>query len=95
MDTDYARNEAGLDDVIGYGMLTTAYLDRLLTNWIPQTSIRHFKTRLHAPTRIGDKITCIELISEKFHNEEKIKVELRAETQDGICLAAGEADIVF
>ena len=96
VDIDYARNEAGLDDVIGHGMLTMAYLGRLLTNWVSQTSIRHFKTRLHAPTRIGDKIICTGLISEKFTDDEKkINVELRAETQDGVCLATGEADIVF
>lgn len=96
VDIDYARNEAGLDDVIGHGMLTMAYLGRMLTNWVPQTNIRHYKTRLHAPTRIGDEITCSGLISEKSGSgEQQIKVELRAETQDGVCLATGEADIVF
>ena len=39
VDRDYAR-EAGLDDVIAHGMLSMAYVGRLLTNWVSQSSIR-------------------------------------------------------
>jgi acyl dehydratase len=32
--TDVAKS-AGMDDVFAHGMLSMAYLGRLLTNWVP------------------------------------------------------------
>jgi acyl dehydratase len=39
IDLDVARS-AGLDDVFAHGMLSMAYLGRLLTGWVPQHPTR-------------------------------------------------------
>ncbi len=96
VDIDYARDVAGLDDVIGHGSLTMAYLGRMLTNWVPQTTIRSLKVRLQAPTRIGDRITCSGRISDKTDSgEQLIKVDLLASREDGARLATGDATIAL
>lgn len=92
VDIDYANNVAGLDDVIGHGMLTMAYMGRLLTMHFPQEKIRSFFTRFVAPIYIGDCITCSGQVVEKSTTPEKwIKLELQASRADGQCLATGEA----
>lgn len=96
IDVDYARNVAGMDDVIGHGTLTMAYLGRMLTNWVPLTQVRRFKSRFKSPVRIGDKIICSGSVVEKITGDENlVRVELRAVNQKGTVLATGEADIVF
>ena len=81
VDIDYAK-ESGLDDVIAHGMLSMAYLGRLVTNWVSQESVREFKTRFTAMTLVGDTVTCRGKIIEKFTKtgENLIRLELIAET---------------
>ena len=38
--TSTSPESAGLDDVFAHGMLSMAYLGRLLTDWVPQDRIR-------------------------------------------------------
>ena len=57
VDIDFAR-AAGLPDVIAHGMLSVAWLGRLLTNWVPQEAIRRLDVRFVAPTQVGERITC-------------------------------------
>ena len=94
VDIDFARHSAGLDDVIGHGMLTMAYLGRLLTNWVPQAWIRRFDTRFLQPTKIGDQIQCSGRVVEISGGPDPIvAVELKAVRQDGAVLAKGNAEI--
>lgn len=96
VDIDYARNIAGMDDVIGHGSLIMAWLGRLLTNWVPQRCVQRFKTRFTSPARIGDKIICNGKVIEKLSGKEQlIRVELQAVNQRGVILATGEAMIVL
>ena len=44
IDLDAAR-EAGFDDVFAHGMLSMAYLGRLITSWVPQAQLRSLTTR--------------------------------------------------
>ena len=53
VDLDFARR-AGMPDVFAHGMLSMAYLGRLLTNWVPQQAIREFSVRFAAITQVGD-----------------------------------------
>jgi acyl dehydratase len=57
IDLDVARS-AGLDDVFAHGMLSMAYLGRLLTRWVPQSRIRSFQTRFVAITPVLAEPTC-------------------------------------
>ncbi len=95
VDIDYAK-ESGLDDVIAHGMLSMAYLGRLLTDWVSQSSIRELKTRFTAMTLIGDQVTCRGKIIEKFNEsgENRVRLELTAETPREQSLA-GEAVIAL
>jgi acyl dehydratase len=51
IDLDVARS-AGLDDVFAQGMLSMAYLGRLLTNWVPQERLRSWRVRFAAITPV-------------------------------------------
>jgi acyl dehydratase len=57
VDLDVARS-AGLDDVFAHGMLSMAYLGRLLTDWVPQERIRSYRARFGAITPIHGRPTC-------------------------------------
>jgi acyl dehydratase len=57
IDLDVARS-AGLDDVFAHGMLSMAYLGRLLTGWVPQSRIRSFGARFVAITPVLAEPTC-------------------------------------
>ena len=57
IDLDVARS-AGLDDVFAHGMLSMAYLGRLLTGWVPQERIRTYSVRFVAITPVLAQPTC-------------------------------------
>jgi acyl dehydratase len=57
IDTDFARN-AGMPDVFAHGMLSMAYLGRLLTGWVDQRKIRSITVRFAAITPVGAKPRC-------------------------------------
>ncbi len=57
LDLDVARS-AGLDDVFAHGMLSMAYLGRLLTSWFPQSRLRTFGVRFVAVTPVHAAPTC-------------------------------------
>jgi acyl dehydratase len=57
VDLDVARS-AGLDDVFAHGMLSMAYLGRLLTGWVAQERIRSFRVRFAAVTPVHGRPTC-------------------------------------
>ena len=80
VEMDYAR-EAGLDDVIAHGMLSMAYVGRLLTNWVSQSSIRELRGRFTAMTLVGDSVSCYGKVTNKFSEsgEKRIRLELTAE----------------
>jgi acyl dehydratase len=57
IDIDAAR-AAGLDDVFAQGMLSMAYLGRLLTGWAPQDRLRSFTVRFTAITPVHARPAC-------------------------------------
>ncbi|WP_229052174.1 MaoC/PaaZ C-terminal domain-containing protein [Aeromicrobium sp. Leaf350] len=57
IDLDVARS-AGLDDVFAHGMLSMAYLGRLLTGWVPQERLRSLGVRFVAITPVLGRPTC-------------------------------------
>ena len=65
IDLDFAK-AAGMPDVFAHGMLSMAYLGRFLTNWAPQTQLRHYAVRFSAITPIGAKLTCGGKVVEKL-----------------------------
>ena len=89
VDLDYAKS-AGLDDVIAHGMLSAGYLARMLTDWVPQSSIRSINNRFTAMTHIGDSVTCTGKVVEKFEkgNEKLVRLEMQAHTPEAQTIIA-------
>lgn len=56
-DIDVARS-AGFDDVFAHGMLSMAYLGRLLSSWVPPERIRSFRVRFAVVTPVHGRPTC-------------------------------------
>ena len=89
VDQDYAKS-AGLDDVIAHGMLSAGYLARMLTNWVPQSTIRSINNRFTAMTHIGDSVNCTAKVVEKFEkgNEKLVRLEMQAHTTEAQTIIA-------
>jgi acyl dehydratase len=81
VDTDFAT-AAGLSDVIAHGMLSMAWLGRVLTHWAPPTALREFGVRFAAITHVGDRITCRGQVMEKFERAGERCVRLALTTTD-------------
>lgn len=89
VDIDFARG-AGLDDVFAHGMLSMAYLARLVTAWVPQRAIRSLGTRFVAITHVGDRIVCSGTVVEKLPGRQ-VRLALESRDQSGIVKLAGDA----
>jgi acyl dehydratase len=96
IDTDYARR-AGMPDVFAHGMLSMAYLGRLLTQWVDQRQLREFGVRFLGITHLGHQITCTGTVVERFEvdGEQRIKVEVRTTNQYGETKIVGDAVIAL
>jgi acyl dehydratase len=92
IDLDFAK-AAGMPDVFAHGMLSMAYLGRFLTNWAPQTQLRHYAVRFSAITPIGAKLTCGGKVVEKVeHNgEQVVKLEIGVVDENGELKLSGDA----
>lgn len=96
IDIDFAR-AAGLPDVLAHGMLSMAWLGRLLTLWAPQRDLREFGVRFTAMTHVGERITCTGRVAKKLERdgERLVQVEVKATNDAGEVKVAGEALIAL
>jgi acyl dehydratase len=80
IDLDFARR-AGMPDVFAHGMLSMAYLGRLLTLWVDQRQLRQFSGR----------------VVEKFEadGEPRVRLEIRTINQYGEPRVLGDAVIAL
>ena len=92
VDTDFAR-AAGMPDVFAHGMLSAAWLGRLLTDWVPQAAIRSLDVRFAAMTHVGERITCSGRVAETFvdNGRRMARLALSTANQDGMVKLTGEA----
>lgn len=92
VDIDFAKS-AGMPDVFAHGMLSAAWLGRVLTDWMPQQAIRSLDIRFAAITHVGERITCTGEVTEKFMDGERrlARVRLATRNADGIVKLTGEA----
>lgn len=92
IDIDFAK-KAGMPDVFAHGMLSMAYLGRMLTNWQPQAQLRKFGNRFASITQLQDVITCsgkvVELIERD--GETLARCEIQADNASGEQTLVGEA----
>jgi acyl dehydratase len=92
IDIDVARS-AGLDDVFAHGMLSMAYLGRLLTDWIPQQRIRSYRVRFAAITPVlGQPTVTGKVVSiDEVDGERRATLELAVTLADGTVTLTGDA----
>jgi acyl dehydratase len=92
IDLDFARR-AGMTDVFAHGMLSMAYLGRLLTAWVPQARLRQFSARFAGITHLQNEVRCTGRVTEVFERdgERLARVELQTANQHGELKMLGEA----
>jgi acyl dehydratase len=92
IDSDFAK-KAGIPDVFAHGMLSMAYLGRMLTNWQPQSRLRSFSNRFAAITNLRDVITCSGEVVEVLEQDGKTlaRCTIQAAKADGEQTLVGEA----
>ena len=92
VDSDFATR-AGMPDVFAHGMLSMAWLGRLLTQWVDQRQLRSFGVRFQGITHLGHQIRCTGRVVEKFESAEgepRLKVEIQTANQYGDIRIVGE-----
>ncbi|WP_193452452.1 MaoC family dehydratase [Pseudomonas nitroreducens] len=96
IDIDYAR-KAGMVDVFAHGMLSMAYLGRLLTQWVDQRQLRGFGVRFAGITHLGHQLTCTGKVVEKFEaeGERRVKLEIQTANQYGETKIVGDAIVAL
>jgi acyl dehydratase len=96
IDIDFARS-AGLDDVIAHGMLSMAYLARMLTNWVPQEQIVSMQPRFTAPTPVGAMPICTGEVTaiETTASGRTALIELSMTLPDGTVTLSGNAEVAL
>ena len=92
IDIDFAR-AAGMPDVVAHGMLSMAWLGRLLTNWAPQRDLREFSVRFSAMTQVGERIVCTGRVTEKLERdgERLVRVAVATANEAGEIKVSGDA----
>jgi acyl dehydratase len=96
VDIDFAHS-AGLPDVIAHGMLSAAWLGRLLTGWVPQSAIRSLDVRFTAVTKVGERITCSGRIAERLEagGERRVRLALQTANEAGEAKLMAEAVVAW
>ncbi|GAB7007998.1 MaoC family dehydratase [Nocardioides sp. AN3] len=92
VDLDNARS-VGLDDVFAHGMLSMAYLGRLLTGWVPQERIRSFQVRFAAITPVHGRPTCTGRVVSV--QDGQATLELAVTLADGTVTLTGDATVAL
>ena len=95
IDIDFAH-AAGMPDVFAHGMLSMAWLGRMLTEWVPQRDLREFSVRFTAMTHVGERIVCTGRVVEKLERdgERLIRVSVATVNEAGKVKLSGEALVV-
>lgn len=94
VDIDAAR-AAGLDDVICHGMLSMAYLGRLVTNWLPQSQLVSFSVRFVSITPVHGHPVCRGRVMaiERINGESVATVDVEVLLADGAPTLTGIATV--
>ncbi|MCF2533628.1 MaoC/PaaZ C-terminal domain-containing protein [Yinghuangia soli] len=92
IDTDACR-AVGIPDVFAHGMLSMAYLGRLLTDWVPQERIRAYDVRFTAITPVNDTPVCTGTVTRI--QGDCAHLDLKVALPDGTVTLTGSAVIAL
>nr|BFE55603.1 MaoC family dehydratase [Dactylosporangium thailandense] len=90
IDIDAARR-SGFDDVIAHGMLSMAYLGRLLTGWCPQARLLSWRVRFTEMTPVLATPTCEGVVTAVSDGIAEVDLVVRLE--DGSVTLSGSARV--
>jgi acyl dehydratase len=96
IDIDVAKS-AGLPDVFAHGMLSMAYLGRLLTGWVAPQAIRSYGVRfaaitpVHAQPTARARITAVDTVD----GERRVSLALSVTLADGTETLSGDAVVAL
>ncbi|HSV71996.1 MAG TPA: MaoC/PaaZ C-terminal domain-containing protein [Methylibium sp.] len=92
IDTDVARR-AGMPDVFGHGMLSAAWLGRLLTSWVEPDRILSLELRFVGVFHLYNQAICSGRVVERTERDGRpcARVEIALANQYGEPKVAGEA----
>lgn len=96
-DLDFARDKAGLPDVIVHGMLVMGYLARVATDVVRPEAIRRITTQFRAMTNVHDDLRCsgrVKAVTQEGPGR-ILTVELAATRGDGTVVATGEIELLL
>jgi acyl dehydratase len=96
IDLDVAKS-FGMKDVFAHGMLSMAYLARLLLELTRQENIRKYSVRFTSITPVRAHVRCFANVVEKFEEsgEKRARLILQAKIDDDTVTLEGEAVIAF
>ncbi|WP_341317086.1 MaoC family dehydratase [Paraburkholderia sp. IMGN_8] len=96
IDIDFAR-KVGMPDVFAHGMLSMAYLARVLIHWVNQGAMRRMGVRFVAITHVGDEVRCQAKVTDKFveDGEKRVALELTVHNQCGELKLSGSAVVAL
>jgi acyl dehydratase len=96
IDVDVASS-AGLDDVFAQGMLSMAYLGRLLTDWVDPQAIRSYRVRFAAITPLYGEPTTTGTVTaiDDVDGERRATLDLTVTLADGTVTLTGAAVIAL
>jgi acyl dehydratase len=88
---------AGMPDVFAQGMLSMAYLGRLLTDLFPQDRIRSCGVRFAAITPVHAEPVCTATVSaiEEVDGEQRVTLALTVTLVDGTITLTGDAVVAL
>jgi acyl dehydratase len=96
VDLDAAK-AAGFEDVFAHGMLSMAYLGRLITSWVPQSRLRSLSTRFSAITPVHAQPTCTGTVTsiDEVDGERRATIDVQITLADGTVTLRGEAVVAL
>ncbi len=96
IDIDAAK-AAGFEDVFAHGMLSMAYLGRLITSWVPQSRLRALSTRFTSITPVLAQPTCTGTVVsiDEVDGEQRATLELAITLADGTVTLSGAAVVAI
>lgn len=96
IDIDVAES-AGLDDVFAHGMLSMAYLGRLLTNWVAPEAIRSYDVRFGSITPVRGRPTATGTVTaiDDVEGEHRASLDLAVTLADGTVTLTGHAVVAL
>lgn len=95
VDSDFAKDKAGLPDVIVHGMFAMGYLGRVAAAWAGPMAVREIDIRFEAMVGVHDNLRCTGKVAsvEPSGKGALIKLDLAATKADGTRAASGTATV--